>query len=152
MRKANYIKKITEEIIIGNLDLEELQELPDAQVCTRLCKLPGIGVWTAEMLLIFSMQRPDVLSFGDLAIQRGLRMVYHHRKITPSLYQNTSGVILLMVRLPAFTCGRLPRVQLKVCTTMLQNLRPERKTKHKTPEMLWTDFPGFGFNRIFSLF
>lgn len=87
MRKANYIKKITEEIIIGNLDLEELQGLPDAQVCTRLCKLPGIGIWTAEMLLIFSMQRPDILSFGDLAIQRGLRMVYHHRKITPSLYQ-----------------------------------------------------------------
>ena len=87
MKKANYIKKITEEIITGNLDLEKLQGLTDAQVCTRLCKLPGIGVWTAEMLLIFSMQRPDVLSFGDLAIQRGLRMVYHHRKITPSLYQ-----------------------------------------------------------------
>lgn len=87
MRKATYIKKITEEILGGNLNLEELQGLPDDQVCTRLCKLPGIGVWTSEMLLIFSMLRPDVLSFGDLAIQRGLRMVYHHRKITPALYQ-----------------------------------------------------------------
>ena len=37
--------------------------------------------------MLFSMQRPDILSFGDLAIQRGLRMVYHHRKITRELFE-----------------------------------------------------------------
>jgi DNA-3-methyladenine glycosylase II len=40
-----------------------------------------VGVWTAEMLMIFSMQRRNILSYGDLAIQRGLRMIYHHRQI-----------------------------------------------------------------------
>ena len=51
-----------------------------------LSKLDGIGVWTAEMLMIFSLCRPDILSFGDLAIHRGLRMLYHHRKIDKKLF------------------------------------------------------------------
>ena len=46
----------------------------------------GIGVWTAEMLLLFTLQRPDILSYGDLGIQRGMRMVYRHRKITKKLF------------------------------------------------------------------
>ena len=50
-------------------------------------KIQGIGVWTAEMILLFCMQRPNVLSFGDLAIQRGMRMVYHHRKIDRKLFE-----------------------------------------------------------------
>lgn len=49
--------------------------------------LKGIGVWTAEMLMMFCMQRPDVFSFGDLAIHRGLRMLYHHRKIDKKLFE-----------------------------------------------------------------
>lgn len=44
-------------------------------MCRTLSALPGIGVWTAEMLMTFSMQRPNILSWGDLAIHRGLRMV-----------------------------------------------------------------------------
>jgi len=55
--------------------------MPDKEVCAKLSALDGVGVWTAEMLMIFSMQRPNVLSYGDLAIHRGLRMVYRHRKI-----------------------------------------------------------------------
>ena len=55
--------------------------MSDEEVCAKLSELNGIGVWTAEMLMIFSMQRPNVLSYGDLAIHRGLRMVYQHRKI-----------------------------------------------------------------------
>ena len=43
--------------------------------------LRGVGVWTAEMILMFCMQRPDVVSFGDLAIVRGMRMLYRHRRI-----------------------------------------------------------------------
>lgn len=40
-----------------------------------------------EMILLFSLQRPDIFSFDDLAIHRGLRMVYHHRKITRNLFE-----------------------------------------------------------------
>ncbi|RDB64612.1 DNA-3-methyladenine glycosylase 2 family protein [Gordonibacter sp. 28C] len=85
-RKVGYIKGCTERVLSGELDLEALADLPDDEVCRRLSALPGIGVWTAEMLMTFSMQRPDVMSFGDLAILRGLRMLHHHRRITPQLF------------------------------------------------------------------
>ena len=86
-RKASYIKEIAKAVLEGSLDLEELQKLSDDDVCRRLSQIKGIGVWTAEMLMIFSMQRPDVMSIDDLAIIRGLRMLYHHRKITPQLLE-----------------------------------------------------------------
>ena len=59
----------------------------DEEAIRELSSLKGIGVWTAEMILLFCMQRPDVLSCDDLAIQRGLRMVYHHRKIDRGLFE-----------------------------------------------------------------
>jgi len=60
--------------------------MTDDEICKRLCRIKGIGVWTAEMLMTFSMQRMDIMSWDDLAIHRGLRMIYHHRKITPELF------------------------------------------------------------------
>lgn len=85
-RKVSYLKGTAACVLSGKLDLSALVTLSDDEVCRRLCELPGIGVWTAEMLMTFSMQRPDVMSFGDLAILRGLRMLHHHRRITPSLF------------------------------------------------------------------
>ena len=86
MRKAHYINAIAASVASGSLDLAELQTMYDDVVCRRLSELKGIGVWTAEMLMTFSMQRKNVLSWGDLAIQRGLRMLYRHRAITPALF------------------------------------------------------------------
>ncbi|MDR2039359.1 MAG: DNA-3-methyladenine glycosylase 2 family protein [Bacteroidales bacterium] len=80
-RKAAYIKSVTQKIISKEFDMDSLHSMPDHEVCARLSELHGIGVWTAEMLMLFSMQRPNVLSYGDLAILRGMRMVYHHREI-----------------------------------------------------------------------
>ena len=85
-RKAGYIKNAADKILGGHLDIETLQHKADEEVCRELSALEGIGVWTAEMLMTFSMQRPDIISFGDLAIHRGLRMLYHHRKITRDLF------------------------------------------------------------------
>ncbi len=80
-KKAGYIKSVAQKIITGEFDIDSLHAIPDKEVCTKLSELDGIGVWTAEMLMIFSMQRPNIFSYGDLAILRGLRMVYHHREI-----------------------------------------------------------------------
>ena len=85
-RKASYIMEITAAVLDGSLDLPALRQMPDEAVCARLSQLKGIGVWTAEMLMTFSMQRPDVMSYKDLAIVRGLRMLYRHRTITPALF------------------------------------------------------------------
>jgi len=81
MKKAVYIKKIATAVRSGEFNIAELSELPDDEVMRRLCALDGIGVWTAEMLLTFSLQRPDVVSWGDLAIRRGMMMLYHHRQL-----------------------------------------------------------------------
>ena len=60
--------------------------MPDNLFCQTLCQLPGIGRWMAEMLLIHCLERTAVMSYGDLAILRGLRMIYRHRNITKDLF------------------------------------------------------------------
>jgi len=82
MRKASYIKGIGEAAVSGELDLAGLRDMPDALVIERLSSLPGIGVWTAEMLLIFSLCRPDVVSWGDLAIRRGMMNLYGQKDLS----------------------------------------------------------------------
>ncbi len=76
MRKAKYIKGVAEAALLGRLDLQELNDLPDEEVIKRLVTLPGVGVWTAEMMLIFSFQRPDVVSWGDYGIRKGMMRLY----------------------------------------------------------------------------
>ena len=86
-RKVEYIKTIARQVLTGEFDIAALHDMTDEAVCQRLSELKGIGVWSAEMLMLFSMQRPNVLSFGDLAIVRGLRMIHHHRKIDRKLFE-----------------------------------------------------------------
>ena len=86
-RKAEYIMDFAHKIKNGDFDLNSIWEKDDEQVIKELSSLKGIGVWTAEMLLLFCMGRKNVFSYDDLAIQRGLRMVYHHRKITKVLFE-----------------------------------------------------------------
>ena len=81
-RKAGYIKEAGKAVYTGAIDLASLEGMTDAEVIKLLSSLPGIGVWTAEMLLIFSLGRRDVLSYGDLAIRRGLCKLYCHKTLT----------------------------------------------------------------------
>ncbi|MGI6128554.1 MAG: DNA-3-methyladenine glycosylase family protein [bacterium] len=76
MRKATYIKGVADAVKSGRIDLSAIATMPDDQVIKQLCTLPGVGVWTAEMLLIFSLKRPDVVSWGDLALRRGMMNLY----------------------------------------------------------------------------
>ena len=80
-RKAEYITDFAKKIEAGTFDLEAVSHMSDQEAIAALAELKGIGVWTAEMILLFCLQRPDIFSYDDLAIQRGLRMVYHHRSI-----------------------------------------------------------------------
>ena len=86
-RKVGYMKGAARKALLGELDVEALRHMDDASVSAALCRLDGVGVWTAEMLMLFSLQRPDVLSFGDLAIHRGLRMVYRHKKVSRERFE-----------------------------------------------------------------
>lgn len=86
-RKAEYITDFAQKVHTGAFDLNAVEHMSDDEAIRALSSLKGIGVWTAEMILLFCMQRPDIFSYDDLAIQRGLRMVYHHRKIDRTLFE-----------------------------------------------------------------
>lgn len=86
-RKAEYIMEFTKQVLSNQFDLEEICNKSDEDAILQLTSIKGIGVWTAEMILLFCMERSNVFSFDDLAIQRGLRMVYHHRKVTKTLFE-----------------------------------------------------------------
>lgn len=91
-RKTNYIKEITDKVINNHLDLESLKQLGDEEVIKELIKLKGIGKWTAEMILIFSLLRTDILSYDDLAIQRGLRMLYNLENIDKDVFNQFKNI------------------------------------------------------------
>ncbi|MBO4880381.1 MAG: DNA-3-methyladenine glycosylase 2 family protein [Firmicutes bacterium] len=86
-RKAAYIKDFADKICSGEFDLDAVAHMLDKEAIEALVALKGIGIWTAEMILLFCLQRPDIFSYDDLAIQRGLRMIYHHRKVTRQLFE-----------------------------------------------------------------
>ena len=86
-RKAEYITDFARKVESGAFRLDAVRTMDDAEAIAALSSLKGVGVWTVEMILLFCLERPDVLSFGDYAIQRGLRMVYRHREITKERFE-----------------------------------------------------------------
>lgn len=84
--KAGYILNIAEEFLKGKLSDALLFGLSDAEVYKLLCSYKGIGPWTAEMLLIFTLRRKNVLSFGDIAIKRGMCALYGKKEISKDLF------------------------------------------------------------------
>jgi len=88
-RKASYLKEIARRVHEGELDLEALTHLSDQDIIKQLKALPGIGIWTAEMLMIFSLQRPDILSWDDLAIRRGMMNLYGLESLDRSTFEET---------------------------------------------------------------
>lgn len=75
-RKVEYLRGAAEAATSGKIDFAALASAPDETVVEALTALKGVGVWTAEMLLIFALGRRDVLSTGDLGIRRGLEIVF----------------------------------------------------------------------------
>lgn len=86
-RKAEYITDFARKVNSDEFDLEGIREKTDEEVIAKLSSLKGVGVWTAEMIMLFCLQRPNVFSYGDLAILRGLRMVYHHQDIDKERFE-----------------------------------------------------------------
>lgn len=72
----SYIRNITNAIIEGELNLDELAYMSDAEVMATLTKIRGIGNWTAKMYLIFVLNRPDIFPTEDVAFLQGYRWMY----------------------------------------------------------------------------
>lgn len=76
LRKAQYIQGAAKAFQTPGYHPDHLRALSDADFIHALTQLKGVGAWTAEMLLLFTLQRPDVLSFGDSALKNGLRLLH----------------------------------------------------------------------------
>jgi DNA-3-methyladenine glycosylase II len=74
--KIKYIKGIAQKIVDKELDLEALDKLSDEEVIKELIKIKGIGAWTAEMFLMFTLLRSDIFSTGDLGLQNAIHKHY----------------------------------------------------------------------------
>jgi DNA-3-methyladenine glycosylase II len=75
-RKVEYVRDLAGHVLDGELELDRLGELSDEQVIEEIVAVRGLGQWTAEMFLLFHLERPDVLSGGDLGIRKAVQIEY----------------------------------------------------------------------------
>ena len=75
-RKVEYLRDLARHVLDAELDLDALATMSDEEVIERITAVRGFGRWTAEMFLIFHLQRPDVLPVGDLGIRRAVQRAY----------------------------------------------------------------------------
>jgi len=75
-RKVEYVRDLASHVLAGELELDRLDDLSDEEVIEEIVAVRGLGVWTAEMFLLFHLERPDVLSGGDLGIRKAVQVEY----------------------------------------------------------------------------
>ena len=75
--KANYVKNIANAFKQGELVIEKIVKMSDEEVIKELTKIKGIGKWTAEMTLIFTLKREDIFSIGDAGLKRAIKNLYN---------------------------------------------------------------------------
>lgn len=74
--KANYIQNIARAFASGDLNVKKIRQMSDEEVIVELTKIKGVGKWTAEMILIFTLNRKDVFSLGDAGLKRAIKNLY----------------------------------------------------------------------------
>jgi DNA-3-methyladenine glycosylase II len=79
--KVIYIKELSKQIESRHLNMRNFSSLEDEQIIEHLTNVKGIGRWTAQMFLIFSMGRLDVLPAGDLGLKKGIQLMYSLNKL-----------------------------------------------------------------------
>ncbi len=87
LRKAGYIKGIGDAALSGKVDFASLYTLSDDEIVKTLTSLKGVGVWTVEMLMIFSLSRPDIVTYKDLAICRGMMNLYGLKELSKEKFK-----------------------------------------------------------------
>jgi len=97
--KARSIKDLAQKVATKEVALSNLSSLSDEDAILELTKIKGIGKWTAEMFLIFSLGREDVFSFGDLGLKKAYTKLYGRRNMDPivarwSPYRSWASLIL----------------------------------------------------------
>jgi DNA-3-methyladenine glycosylase II len=79
--KVRYLRSLAEHVQSGELELDQMDSLPDEDVIAELIAVKGLGQWSADMFLMFHLERPDVLPVGDLGIRRAVMEAYGLEKL-----------------------------------------------------------------------
>lgn len=90
-QKVRYLQALASAILSGELNLTRVDDLPDEAVVEQLTRVPGIGIWTAQMFLMFRLRRPDVLPIADVGVRRGLQLAYGMRRPAAPNYVKRVG-------------------------------------------------------------
>ena len=80
-QKASYLKDLAEKFSNGTIRHRSLHRMTSDEIIEHLVQVKGIGVWSAHMFLLFTLNRPDILPTGDLAIRKGFQIVYGLRNL-----------------------------------------------------------------------
>lgn len=86
-KKVVWIKEFSRKVLENEFNIDALYEKSDSEAIKELCTLDGIGKWTAEMVLIFSMNRMDILSYGDFGVKNGMKNLYNKKEITKDIFE-----------------------------------------------------------------
>jgi DNA-3-methyladenine glycosylase II len=80
-RKAEYIQDLARHVLEGELELGRLDDLSDEEAIAEIVAVRGLGQWTAEMFLMFHLERPDIFSGGDLGLRKAIQIEYGLKKM-----------------------------------------------------------------------
>ena len=78
--KVEFMKDLSRKVLDGAVDFKKMKTWSDEEVIEHLVQVKGIGRWTAEMFLMFSLGREDIFSYGDLGLRNAMRKLYNLRK------------------------------------------------------------------------
>lgn len=82
-QKVSYLKSLTEKVLSGEVALNRIASLSNEEITAQLIQIKGIGVWTADMFMIFSLGRTNIFPIGDAGVRAGMRMIYRIEEDAP---------------------------------------------------------------------
>lgn len=80
-QKISYLRDLAQKFLDDTIDVKNLGKMSNENVKKHLIKIKGVGSWTADMFLIFALNRPDILPVGDLGIQKGFQKAFKLKKL-----------------------------------------------------------------------
>ncbi|PIQ73719.1 hypothetical protein COV58_00970 [Candidatus Roizmanbacteria bacterium CG11_big_fil_rev_8_21_14_0_20_36_8] len=90
--KVSYVKNIATEILGNRIRWSDFEKFNDENIICELIKIKGIGRWTAEMFLMFTLGREDIFSHGDLGLKRGIERLYHLKNPSPKKIETITSI------------------------------------------------------------
>ena len=75
-QKIDYIKNLADYFTMNSFQEKDVKKMTDEEISKELTKIKGIGQWTVDMFLMFTLNRSDVMPYGDLAIQKGFKKIF----------------------------------------------------------------------------